>query len=128
MTKLILFLLLTFSLSGFSREKPIKVSSEVDVVIRGGSFEPDVIGISSNKETTINFEMKDTELCKEKIVIRKLGIEIPISLNKKVSISLKDKKPGKYHIECETGAFCGVLFVVGDKTSQPEHYYVPHPE
>ena len=132
MTRLFLILVLIAPLASFSMSKKNKThkkqDGEVEVIIEGGTFKPDVIGVSSKKASKVSFIMRDDKLCKEKVVIKHLNVEVPISMGKKSSIVLKGKKPGKYHMECETGAFCGVLIVLGGEEDEPKHYYAPHPE
>lgn len=113
------------ALKDLSSNKPLRV---VKVVIENETFKPDVIAIDSKKPTIIEFMMKDNKLCKEKIIIKGLNLELPIILGEETSVTIKDKKPGRYHIECETGAFCGVLFIIGDQKDEPKHYYGPPEE
>lgn len=120
---IILTLFLPFLLHSMTIKKSVSRDKEIVVKIQGGTFTPDVIGIPQAKETKVSFLMLDKKLCREKIIIKGLNINIPLSLNKMSSIKLNIKKAGKYHIECESGAFCGVMFVIGKNESQ--HIYSP---
>lgn len=132
MIKLSIVSVLLTTLTSFSmsmKKSPHKnQNGETEVIIEGGTFNPDVIGIPSRKESKISFFVRDDKLCKEKVVIKRLNIEVPISVGKKSSVVLKGEKAGKYHMECETGAFCGVLIILGEDDDEPKHYYAPHPE
>ena len=129
---ILLFLITNFPIHSATFFKFKKRSNEEKrknlVVVEGGTFVPDVIGILSNKESIIHFSIRDDELCKEKIIIKGLGVEIPIKVGQDISIKVKAEKPGNYHFECETGAFCGVLVVAASKGDEPSHYYAPHPD
>ena len=124
---LIFGVLLIFpTLASSASLKTYKENNEnIIVKVRDGAFYPDVIGIPVNKVSKVVFDIGDDKLCKKKIIFKGLNLELPITIGKKSSIKLNIKKPGKYHIECESGAFCGVLFVLGDSNKQPQHIYSP---
>lgn len=123
----IYFLALLFTPTAFAASLFSSPPSQYQITIEDGRFEPDVMGVNNKKNSTLVFFMKDNSSCKEKVIVKGLDVEIPLKLKQKVSVSFKNKPSGRYHMECETGEFCGVLFILDPDEKEPDHVYNPHP-
>ncbi len=121
----IFFVLASGNLEASSKDKKLR---EIEIRIKGGVFEPDVLALNYNERVRLVFLKEDDSLCKEKVFIKGLSEEIPLKLGIRTTREIVGRKVGRHHMECETGAFCGVIFVSEDPNNPPKHYYVPHPE
>lgn len=91
-------------------EAVIVSESSVDIVVEGG-YSPNVISVSKNKTTTLNFFRKDPSSCLEEVVLPDFKIRKHLPLNKKTSIVINPKKEGTFEISCGMNMFHGKIIV-----------------
>lgn len=92
----------------FKREKEIRVSNEVDIIVNGG-YSPEVISIPVGKITQINFIRKDPTECLSEVVLGDFKIRKDLPLNQKVTIEISPKKKGEYIYSCGMGMYHGKI-------------------
>lgn len=110
-----------FSLAGIAftywfflmkKEQEVVVSSDsVDITVDGG-YQPEVISISKDKVTKINFLRKDSSSCLEEVVLPDFKIRKYLPLNKTVTVEIKPEKEGEYKFSCGMNMYHGKLRVV----------------
>lgn len=94
----------------FKKEKAIKVSDSVDIIVNGG-YSPEVISISVGKNTKINFTRTDPTECLEEVVLGDFKIRKNLPLNKKVTVEIFPKKKGEFDYSCGMGMYHGKIIV-----------------
>lgn len=92
------------------KEKTVNVKDSVEIVVEGG-YSPEVVSISKNKKTKLNFTRRDSNSCLEEIVISDFGIRRYLPLNEKVSIEITPKKTGEFTYSCGMNMFHGKIIV-----------------
>ena len=91
-------------------EAVIVSESSVDIVVEGG-YSPNVISVSKNKTTTLNFFRKDPSSCLEEVVLPDFKIRKHLPLNKKTSIIINPQQTGTFEISCGMNMFHGKIIV-----------------
>src|ERR1035437_9270022 len=95
-------LVLVISLSGIiftywfflmKKDKEVRVSEAVDIIVDGG-YTPEIISISLNKTTKINFLRTDASTCLEEVVISDFKIRKYLPLNQKITFEVKPEQKG----------------------------------
>lgn len=94
----------------FKREKKIKVSGTVDIIVDGG-YSPEVISVPIGKTTKINFIRKDSTECLEEVVLGDFKIRKELPLNQKVMVEITPKKKGEFRYSCGMGMYHGKIVV-----------------
>src|SRR5258708_975611 len=103
-----IFFIYWFFLS--KKERFIKASGEIDVVVEGG-YNPSIIELKKGVNTKLNFLRKDSSSCLEEIVIPDFKIKEQLPLNKKVTIELNPKVEGTYEFSFGMNMYHGKLVV-----------------
>lgn len=83
----------------------------IEVVVKGGVYQPSKIIIPANKDATITFERKDPSSCAETLVIPDLEVNATLPLDKKVSLKIPASVPGRYAFHCQMKMYIGELIV-----------------
>jgi plastocyanin domain-containing protein len=92
------------------KEKEVSVSDSVDIIVEGG-YTPEVISISKNKTTKINFIRKDSNSCLEEVILGDFKIKKYLPLNQKVTIELTPKRTGEFTYSCAMNMYHGKIIV-----------------
>ena len=92
------------------KEKEIKVSDSVDIIVEGG-YSPNVISIPKGKTTKLNFIRKDSNSCLEEVVLGDFKVRKYLPLNQKVTIELNPQKIGEFSYSCGMNMFHGKIIV-----------------
>jgi plastocyanin domain-containing protein len=86
-------------------------SGVIDVIVKGGVYQPSTIKIAANKGATITFERKDASSCAETLIIPDLEINATLPLNKKVNVEIPASPPGRYAFHCQMKMYVGELII-----------------
>ena len=92
------------------KEIRVAVSSSIDITVKGG-YIPDVISISKNKTTKLNFTRQDPSNCLEEVVLGDFKIRKYLPLNERVVIELTPKQTGEFNFTCGMNMFHGKIIV-----------------
>lgn len=92
------------------KEKEIKVSDSVDIIVDGG-YTPETISISKNKTIKINFIRKDSNSCLEEVILSDFKIKKYLPLNQKITVELTPKKTGEFTYSCAMNMYHGKIIV-----------------
>lgn len=92
------------------REKEVKASGEVDIIVSGG-YSPEVITIPVGKTTKINFLRTDESDCLSEVILSDFKIRKELPLNQKVSMEITPQKLGEFDFSCGMGMFHGKVIV-----------------
>jgi len=92
------------------KDKEIIVSDSVDIIVDGG-YSPEVISISRDKTTKLNFIRKDPTTCLEEVVLGDFKIRKHLPLNKIVVVEITPKKNGEYVYSCAMNMYHGKIIV-----------------
>ncbi len=93
------------------KERVMTITSNVVEIIVSGGYLPEVISISKNKTTKINFLRRDPSSCLEEVVLPDFKIRKFLPLNKRVGVSITPKQEGEYEIVCGMNMFHGKIKV-----------------
>lgn len=85
-------------------------TDSINITVEGG-YTPNVISISKDKTTTLNFIRKDPSSCLEEVVLPDFKIRKYLPLNKTTPIQVTPKKEGTYEISCGMNMFHGKIKV-----------------
>lgn len=94
----------------FKKEKEIKASGSVDIIVDGG-YSPEVISIPFGKTTKLIFLRKDETQCLEEVVLGDFKIRKNLPLNQMVEIEINPKKKGEFDYSCGMGMYHGKIIV-----------------
>ena len=92
------------------KDKEIQISEGVDIIVDGG-YSPEVISISKDKVTKLNFIRKDPTACLEEVVLGDFKIRKQLPLNKKVTIEIFPTESGEFIYTCGMGMYKGKIIV-----------------
>lgn len=92
------------------KDKEILVFDEVEIIVDGG-YKPEVISISKNKKTKLNFIRRDPNTCLEEVVLGDFKIRKQLPLNKKISVEILPKENGEFTYSCGMGMYHGKIIV-----------------
>lgn len=92
------------------KDKEVKASDSVDVVVEGG-YSPSLISIKKGQKLTLNFLRKDHNECLEEVVFPDFKIKKFLPLNKQVQIDIQPQKTGEYGFVCGMNMFHGKVVV-----------------
>ncbi len=92
------------------KEKEIRVSDSVDIIVDGG-YSPEVISIPKGKTTKLNFIRQDPTACLEEVVIPDFKIRKQLPLNQKVVVELTPKISGEFRYACAMNMYHGKIMV-----------------
>lgn len=113
----ILVLILGIGLMGFvywfflmKKEKAVEVVGSIDIKVKGG-YNPSVIEIKKDQETTLNFVRNDPSSCLEEVVLADFKIRRFLPIGEKVSLKIKPTKPGEYPFSCGMNMYHGKIIV-----------------
>jgi len=91
-------------------KKEVTVTDSINIVVEGG-YSPEVISITKNKTTKLNFIRKDPSSCLEEVVLPDFKIRKYLPLNKKVVIEITPKQTGEFKYSCGMNMFHGKIIV-----------------
>lgn len=94
--------------------KPTGVAMQdgaIEILVKDGVYQPSNIKIPANKESTITFIRSDSSPCSESLQIPDLDINVTLSLNKKVKVTIPASKPGRHAFHCQMKMYVGELIV-----------------
>lgn len=106
----LLGIVFTFWFFLMRKEKEIKVTNSVDIMVNGG-YQPEVISVPLNKTTKINFIRKDPTQCLGEVVLGDFKIKEELPLNQKVTIEITPTKSGEFIYTCGMGMYKGKILV-----------------
>ena len=92
------------------KDKEVEVSDSVDIVVDGG-YSPEVISISKNKTTKINFIRKDPTSCLEYVILPDFKIRRQLPLNQKIVVEITPQKSGEFIYHCDMNMYHGKIIV-----------------
>ena len=84
--------------------------ASVDILVKGG-YNPSIIQVKEDKNTTLNFLRTDENSCLEEVILPEFKIKRFLPLNKTVSVEIKPNKIGTFDFSCGMGMFHGKLIV-----------------
>jgi len=88
----------------------VVINDSADIIVEGG-YSPEVVVISKNKTTKINFIRKDENPCLEEVVLSDFKIRKTLPLNRKVTIEITPRKTGEFGYSCGMNMFHGKIIV-----------------
>lgn len=92
------------------REKEVKISESVDIIVNGG-YQPEVISVPLGKPTKINFTRTDPTECLSEVVLSDFKIKKELPLNQKVTVEIMPQKIGEFIYTCGMGMYKGKIIV-----------------
>ncbi|WP_299588304.1 cupredoxin domain-containing protein [uncultured Microbulbifer sp.] len=89
----------------------VEASEKLQILVRGGVYEPDHIRLPANQTATLHFRREDPSPCSEWVIIPDLGISAELELNQETSVEIPAAKPGKYPFSCQMQMYRGTLIL-----------------
>ena len=93
------------------KEETMEAKTSWNVIVEGG-YQPAMITIPKDRQSTITFSRKDPNSCLEEVIIDDFKIKQYLPINKPVTITLSPTKTGTYGIHCGMNMFHGKILVV----------------
>jgi plastocyanin domain-containing protein len=88
----------------------VPVADVVTIVVDGG-YTPEVIAITQNKPTTLNFMRKDPSSCLEEVILSDFKVRKHLPLNKTVAVTITPAKTGEFTYSCGMNMYHGKIIV-----------------
>lgn len=92
------------------KDKEVKVSDSVDIVVSGG-YSPEVISIPLGKTTKLNFLREERSSCTEEVVLPDFKIKRFLPYKQKVTVEITPTKAGEYDYSCGMNMVHGKIVV-----------------
>lgn len=83
----------------------------VEMEVTGEGFVPARIKVQKGEKVRLLVTRKTDRTCATEIVVKDQGINVPLPLNKQVTVNLVAKASGEIHYACGMGHIRGVIFV-----------------
>ena len=90
---------------------PIIVGRRVDIVVNEKGFEPSLVTIKKDEETTLVFTRTSKNTCADAVVFPELKIDKMLPLNQAVAIVVPVKEPHTYVFQCGMGMYKSKVIV-----------------
>lgn len=92
--------------------KPADVSIEnITVVANNGVYQPSIIKVAAEKQTTLIFLRKDANPCADTVLFPAFDISVELPLARNKSVQLPAMPSGEYQFHCPMKMYTGVLLV-----------------
>ncbi len=99
------------SLGEHGEARIVKGAQVVELTITKSGFEPSSVTVKRGTPVKLVVTRKTERTCVTEIVIKSLGVNRPLPLDKPVTVELTPKKPGEYRYACAMDMVAGVLKV-----------------
>ena len=83
----------------------------VEIAVTEKGFEPSRVKAKKGEKVRLVVTRKTNSTCAKEMIIKDLGINQPLPLDKAVTVELTPKSSGEIHWACAMGHVRGVLFV-----------------
>ena len=83
----------------------------VEMTVTSEGYVPDKIHVAKGEKVRLQITRKTDKTCATEIVIKDLGINQPLPLNKLVTVEFTPKKSGQLKYACGMDMISGILFV-----------------
>ena len=83
----------------------------IEMTVTSEGYVPDKIHVKAGEKVRLQITRKTERTCATEIVIKELGINQPLPLNKPVTVEFTPKKSGQLKYACGMDMISGILFV-----------------
>ena len=83
----------------------------VEMQVTPDGWVPDKVHVKAGEKVRLQITRKTDKTCATEIVIKELGINQPLPLNKMVTVEFTPKKAGQLKYACGMDMISGILFV-----------------
>ena len=83
----------------------------IEMSVTSEGYVPDKIHVKAGEKVRLQITRKTEKTCATEIVIKDLGINQPLPLNKMVTVEFTPKKAGQLKYACGMDMITGILFV-----------------
>jgi len=83
----------------------------IEMTVTSEGYVPDKIHVKAGEKVRLQITRKTDKTCATEIVIKDLGINQPLPLNKMVTVEFTPKKSGQLKYACGMDMISGILFV-----------------
>jgi len=83
----------------------------IEMTVTSEGYVPDKIHVAKGEKVRLQITRKTDKTCATEIVIKDLGINQPLPLNKMVTVEFTPKKSGQLKYACGMDMISGILFV-----------------
>ena len=83
----------------------------IEMSVTSEGYVPDKIHVAKGEKVRLQITRKTDKTCATEIVIKDLGINQPLPLNKMVTVEFTPKKSGQLKYACGMDMISGILFV-----------------
>ena len=83
----------------------------IEMAVTSEGYVPDKIHVAKGEKVRLQITRKTDKTCATEIVIKDLGINQPLPLNKMVTVEFTPKKSGQLKYACGMDMISGILFV-----------------
>jgi plastocyanin domain-containing protein len=83
----------------------------IEMTVTSEGYVPDKIHVAKGEKVRLQITRKTDKTCATEIVIKDLGINQPLPLNKLVTVEFTPKKSGQLKYACGMDMISGILFV-----------------
>jgi len=83
----------------------------IEMTVTSEGYVPDKIHVKAGEKVRLQITRKTERTCATEIVIKDLGINQPLPLNKMVTVEFTPKKAGQLKYACGMDMITGILFV-----------------
>jgi plastocyanin domain-containing protein len=88
-----------------------KAVKTVEIAVTSDGFTPADVKLKAGETVKLVVTRKTDRTCAKEIVIRDLGVNQPLPLDKPVAVEITPKKPGKVRYACAMDMIAGTLTV-----------------
>jgi plastocyanin domain-containing protein len=103
--------LLAATASAADPKPAAKASRSVAVTVTEDGWVPDKIPVKAGETVDLVITRKTDRTCATEIVIKDLGVNVPLPLNKAVTVTVTPKKAGQVKYACGMDMISGFLVV-----------------
>jgi plastocyanin domain-containing protein len=94
-----------------SNHQAKKAVKTVEIAVTSDGFTPAEVKLKAGETVKLVVTRKTDRTCAKEIVIRDLGVNQPLPLDKPVTVEITPKKPGKVRYACAMDMIAGTLTV-----------------
>jgi plastocyanin domain-containing protein len=88
-----------------------KAAKTVEIAVTSDGFTPSDIKVKAGETVKLVVTRKTDRTCAKEIVIRDLGVNQPLPLDKPVTVEITPKKPGPIRFACAMDMIAGTITV-----------------
>ncbi|WP_444915454.1 cupredoxin domain-containing protein [Microbulbifer sp. TRSA007] len=94
-----------------SASKATPSTDNLQILVKGGVYEPDLIRLPAGRTATLHFHREDPSPCSEWVLFPDLEVSAQLALNQDTLVEIPKAEPGEYPFNCQMQMYRGTLIL-----------------